>query len=134
MKIAIAITVVLVVVAVVAAIVAKRRTSTADLTPGETKIRVQTGPAINGTDLRDATGEIRLGDFKNQVECQHAGAAINDAMKAAASSAAAAPSPSCRPPPSSPTAPTATPGSHAPSASSPLATRHRARLESSVPA
>ena len=65
---------------------------------GETKIRVQTGPAINGTDLRDATGEIRLGDFKNQIECQHAGAAINDAMKAAASSAAAAPSPSCPPP------------------------------------
>ena len=49
---------------------------------GETKIRVQTGPAINGTDLRDATGEIKFGDFKNQIEYQNAGAAINNAMKA----------------------------------------------------
>jgi predicted lipoprotein len=48
---------------------------------GETKIRVQTGPAINGTDLRDATGEIKFGDFKNQIEYQNAGAAINNAMK-----------------------------------------------------
>jgi predicted lipoprotein len=47
----------------------------------ETKIRVQTGPAINGTDLRDATGEIKFGDFKNQIEYQNAGAAINNAMK-----------------------------------------------------
>jgi predicted lipoprotein len=50
---------------------------------GETKIRMQTGPAINGTDLRDATGEIKFGDFKNQIEYQNAGAAINDAMKTA---------------------------------------------------
>lgn len=50
---------------------------------GETKIRMQTGPAINGTDLRDATGEIRFGDFKNQIEYQNAGAGLNNAMKAA---------------------------------------------------
>ena len=50
---------------------------------GETKIRVQTGPAINGTDLRDATGEVRFGDFKNQIEYQNAGSAINNAMKEA---------------------------------------------------
>jgi len=50
---------------------------------GETKIRVQTGPAINGTDLRDATGEIKFGDFKNQIEYQNAGAGLNNAMKAA---------------------------------------------------
>ena len=49
---------------------------------GETKIRMQTGPAINGTDLRDATGDIKFGDFKNQIEYQNAGAAINTAMKA----------------------------------------------------
>jgi predicted lipoprotein len=49
--------------------------------PAETGIRVQTGPAINGTDLRDATGEIKFGDFKNQIEYQNAGAAINNAMK-----------------------------------------------------
>jgi predicted lipoprotein len=49
--------------------------------PAETKIRMQTGPAINGTDLRDATGEIKFGDFKNQIEYQNAGAAINNQMK-----------------------------------------------------
>lgn len=48
----------------------------------EVKIRVQTGPAINGTDLRDATGQIKFGDFKNQIEYQDVGAAINRAMKA----------------------------------------------------
>ncbi|MFO1207766.1 MAG: DUF2291 domain-containing protein [Amaricoccus sp.] len=49
--------------------------------PPEVKIRVQTGPAINGTDLRDATGEIAFGHFKNQIEYQNAGAAINNEMK-----------------------------------------------------
>ena len=50
--------------------------------PEGTRIRVQTGPAINGTTLRDATGEISFGQFTNQIEYQNAGAAINDAMKA----------------------------------------------------
>lgn len=50
--------------------------------PDEITVRVQAGPAINGTDLRDATGEIGFGDFTNQIEYQNAGAAINDAMKA----------------------------------------------------
>lgn len=49
--------------------------------PPDIKIRVQTGPAINGTDLRDATGEIAFGHFKNQIEFQNAGAAINTEMK-----------------------------------------------------
>jgi predicted lipoprotein len=44
-------------------------------------IRVQTGPAINGTDLRDATGTIKFGQFVNQIEYQNAGAALNRAMK-----------------------------------------------------
>ncbi|WP_148251983.1 DUF2291 family protein [Aidingimonas lacisalsi] len=44
-------------------------------------IRVQTGPAINGTDLRDATGEIEFGQFTNQIEYQDAGSGINEAMK-----------------------------------------------------
>ncbi|SHL51146.1 DUF2291 domain-containing protein [Halomonas caseinilytica] len=44
-------------------------------------IRMQTGPAINGTDLRDATGDIEFGQFTNQIEYQDAGAAINDEMK-----------------------------------------------------
>ncbi len=50
---------------------------------GDTKIRLQTGPAINGTDLRDATGEIQFGQFKNQIEYQNAGSGINNAMKKA---------------------------------------------------
>jgi predicted lipoprotein len=49
--------------------------------PPETKVRVQTGPAVNGTDLRDATGEIKFGQFKNQIEYQNAGSGINNAMK-----------------------------------------------------
>ncbi|QQA41423.1 DUF2291 family protein [Pelagovum pacificum] len=44
-------------------------------------IRVQTGPAINGTELRDATGEIEFGQFTNQIEYQDAGSAINNEMK-----------------------------------------------------
>ncbi len=49
--------------------------------PEKLLIRVQTGPAINGTDLRDATGTIAFGQFKNQIEYQDAGSAINAEMK-----------------------------------------------------
>ena len=51
--------------------------------PEEITVRVQTGPAINGTDLRDAPGDIAFGSFKNQIEYQDAGSGINRAMKAA---------------------------------------------------
>lgn len=51
--------------------------------PGEIRVRVQTGPAINGTDLRDAPGDIEFGNFKNQIEFQNAGSGINRAMKKA---------------------------------------------------
>ncbi|WP_112310211.1 DUF2291 family protein [Pseudogemmobacter bohemicus] len=50
--------------------------------PEGVSIRLQTGPAINGTDLRDAPGDIEFGKFKNQIEYQDAGSAINRAMKA----------------------------------------------------
>lgn len=50
--------------------------------PKDTKIRVQTGPAINGTELRDLPGDIEFGAFKNQIEYQNAGAGINRAMSA----------------------------------------------------
>lgn len=50
--------------------------------PEDLTVRVQTGPAVNGTDLRDATGAIEFGQFTNQIEYQDAGAAINDEMKA----------------------------------------------------
>ncbi len=49
--------------------------------PGSTMIRVQTGPAINGTDLRDATGTINFGQFTNQIDYQNAGSALNKQMK-----------------------------------------------------
>ena len=49
--------------------------------PDTTTIRVQTGPAINGTDLRDATGTISFGQFTNQIAYQNAGAALNKEMK-----------------------------------------------------
>jgi predicted lipoprotein len=45
-------------------------------------VHVQFGPAINGTDLRDASGEVSLNDFENQIQYQDAGAALNDQVKA----------------------------------------------------
>ncbi|MDK4739908.1 DUF2291 domain-containing protein (plasmid) [Rhizobium sp. CB3171] len=49
--------------------------------PDDVVVRVQTGPAVNGTDLRDATGTIEFGQFTNQIEYQDAGSAINNEMK-----------------------------------------------------
>lgn len=49
--------------------------------PEDIHIRMQTGPAINGTDLRDASGTIDFGQFKNQIDFQNAGAALNTEMK-----------------------------------------------------
>lgn len=54
-----------------------------DGAPPEIYIRVQTGPAINGTDLRDVDADIKFGQFKNQIEYQDAGSGINRAMKKA---------------------------------------------------
>lgn len=51
--------------------------------PEGIKLRMQTGPALNDTVLRDAPGTILFGQFKNQIEYQDAGAAINRAMKKA---------------------------------------------------
>ncbi len=51
--------------------------------PPAIRVRIQMGPAINDTVLRDAPGNITFGQFKNQIEYQDAGAAINRAMKAA---------------------------------------------------
>ncbi len=51
--------------------------------PDSVVIRVQTGPAINGTDLRDSTGTVSFEQFTNQIEYQNAGYAINTAMKKA---------------------------------------------------
>lgn len=47
-------------------------------------LRVQTGPAVNGTDVRDATGTVSFGQFTNQIEYQDAGSALNNEIKASA--------------------------------------------------
>ena len=49
--------------------------------PDTPKVSVQTGPAIMGTDLRDATGTIQFGQFTNQIDYQNAGSALNKEMK-----------------------------------------------------
>lgn len=49
--------------------------------PDGLTVRVQTGPAINGTELRDATGEIDFGEFTNQIDYQNAAVALNDELK-----------------------------------------------------
>lgn len=49
--------------------------------PEGQKVRLQTGPVLTGTELRDVTGTIHFGDFTNQIEYQNAGAAINQALK-----------------------------------------------------
>lgn len=49
--------------------------------PNTVLVRVQTGPAIMGTDLRDSTGTINFGQFTNQIEYQNAGSALNKEMK-----------------------------------------------------
>lgn len=49
--------------------------------PEGVTVRIQTGPAINGTELRDATGEYDFSRFTNQIEFQDAGAALNEEMK-----------------------------------------------------
>lgn len=49
--------------------------------PKKLLVRVQTGPAINGTDLRDATGKYTFGKFTNQIDYQNAGAALNKQLK-----------------------------------------------------
>ncbi len=54
-----------------------------DGVPDDLLVRVQTGPAINGTELRDASGDITFGQFKNQIDYQDAAAALNDELKAA---------------------------------------------------
>jgi len=49
--------------------------------PETIHVSVQTGPAIIGTDLRDAAGLIKFGDFSNQIDYQNAGSALNNEMK-----------------------------------------------------
>lgn len=52
-----------------------------DGVPKPVVIQVQTGPAVTGTDLRDATGTINFGQFTNQIDYQNAGSALNKELK-----------------------------------------------------
>ncbi len=49
--------------------------------PADTSIRVQMGPAINGTALRDASGTVHFPQFTNQIEYQDAGSELNNIIK-----------------------------------------------------
>ncbi|MCY1523470.1 hypothetical protein D9M68_583690 [compost metagenome] len=50
--------------------------------PQGLQLRVQTGPALNGTEVRDATGTVAFGQFTNQIDYQDAGSALNNEVKA----------------------------------------------------
>lgn len=50
--------------------------------PKGTQVGIQLGPAVIGTDLRDATGKIQLGQFENQIQYQNAATGINNQLKA----------------------------------------------------
>lgn len=49
--------------------------------PAGIKVLVQTGPAVNGTAIRDATGKVDFAQFKNQIEYQNVGAELNNQVK-----------------------------------------------------
>lgn len=49
--------------------------------PEDLTVRLQSGPAVNGTELRDITGTITFQQFTNQIEYQDAGQALNNAMR-----------------------------------------------------
>lgn len=52
-----------------------------DGVPGGLEVAVQTGPALLGTALRDATGEVTFPMFTNQLGYQSAGDELNQQMK-----------------------------------------------------
>jgi predicted lipoprotein len=49
--------------------------------PGDLLVRVQMGPAIDGTALRDASGLVQFPQFVNQIDYQDAGSALNNIVK-----------------------------------------------------
>lgn len=46
--------------------------------PDDVAVAIQTGPAISGTALRDATGLVAFDQFTNQIEYREAATALND--------------------------------------------------------
>lgn len=49
--------------------------------PAGVTIRVQMGPAINGTAIRDASGTVHFPQFTNQIEYQDVGSELNNIVK-----------------------------------------------------
>ena len=49
--------------------------------PEGTVVQVQVGPALNGTALRDVTGEISFNEFTNQLEYQGVATEFNDLVR-----------------------------------------------------
>jgi predicted lipoprotein len=50
--------------------------------PEGVTVRVQMGPAINGTAIRDASGTVHFPQFTNQIEYQDVGSEFNNIVKA----------------------------------------------------
>jgi len=50
--------------------------------PADTVVQVQIGPALNGTALRDVSGEISFNQFTNQLEYQNVGTELNNLVRA----------------------------------------------------
>ncbi|MGW3628383.1 DUF2291 family protein [Streptomyces sp. NPDC000880] len=50
--------------------------------PSGVKVYVQTGPALNGTAIRDATGTVHFQQFVNQLDYQTASDQLNNQVKA----------------------------------------------------
>jgi predicted lipoprotein len=49
--------------------------------PDGVAVRVQMGPAINGTAIRDASGTVHFPQFTNQIEYQDVGSEFNNIVK-----------------------------------------------------
>lgn len=54
---------------------------TVDGIPPETTVQIQVGPAVNGTALRDVTGDISFNEFTNQLEYQNVATELNDLVR-----------------------------------------------------
>lgn len=54
---------------------------TVDGVPPEVVVQVQVGPALNGTALRDVSGEVSFNQFTNQLEYQNVGTELNNIVR-----------------------------------------------------
>lgn len=49
--------------------------------PADTTVQLQVGPALNGTALRDVTGDISFNSFVNQLEYQNVATELNNQVR-----------------------------------------------------